>query len=95
MRREGDAGGDQGRDPEFERSGPSPKWIVLAIVVLALLVFAIQNGERVDVDFLVFDAQIRVVVVIVVSAALGFVIGWLLSRPSRAERKAMRRGMND
>ena len=89
---------DQGgaRAPEtVPRSGIRPRWIVAGIVAVALLIFAIQNSERVDVDFLVFDAQVRVVAVIVVSAALGFVVGWLLGRPSRAQRKAMERGLKD
>ena len=90
----GDAGGGGGRTPEpVPRSGLRPRWIVAGIAAVALLIFAIQNSERVDVDFLVFDAQVRVVSVIVVSAALGFVVGWFLARPSRAERKAMHHGM--
>ena len=97
MRREDDLGdGEQGRSPDdVGRRGPSPKWIGIAIGAVALLIFAIQNGERTDVDFFVFDAQVRVVVVILVSALLGFAIGWLIGRPGHAERKAMRRGMDD
>jgi len=89
---------DQGgaRAPEtVPRSGIRPRWIVAGVAAVLLLIFAIQNSERVDVDFLVFDAQVRVVTVIVVAGALGFVVGWLLARPSRAERKAMHRGVND
>ncbi len=100
MRREDDfdpGGGDRERagPGPVPRSGMSPKWIVAAILAIVLAIFAVQNGERVDVDFLVFDSQVRVVVVIVVSAILGFLVGWFVGRPGRAERKAMRRGMND
>jgi len=62
---------------------------------VVLLVFALQNSERVDVDFLVFDTQARVVVVILVSALIGFVVGWLIGRPSRIQRRAMRKGQQD
>jgi uncharacterized integral membrane protein len=103
MRREDEF--DPGSRPEREsphpgpetvpRSGIRPRWIVAGVAAVLLLIFAIQNSERVDVDFLVFDAQVRVVAVIVVSAALGFVVGWLLGRPSRAQRKAMERGLKD
>jgi uncharacterized integral membrane protein len=62
---------------------------------VVLLIFALQNSERIDVDFLVFDTQARVVVVILVSAAIGFVVGWLVGRPSRAQRRAMREGPKD
>lgn len=87
--------GGTGRTPEaVPRSGIRPRWIVAGIAAVALLIFAIQNSERVDVDFLFFDAQVRVVAVIVFSAALGFVVGWFLAHPSRAQRKAMQRGMD-
>ena len=89
-----DAGG--GHVPEkVPSSGIRPRWILAGIAAVVLLIFAIQNSERVDVDFLFFDSQVRVVTVIVISAVLGFVVGWLLARPSRAERKAMHRGMED
>ena len=89
-----DQGG--GRAPEtVPRSGIRPRWIVAGIVAVALLIFAIQNSERVDVDFLFFDSQVRVVTVIVIAAALGFVVGWLVARPSRTERRAMHRGTDD
>ncbi len=61
------------------------------VVALLLLLFALQNSERVDVDLIVFDAQVRVVVLILVSALLGFAVGWLLARPSRAERRQRRK----
>jgi uncharacterized integral membrane protein len=76
------------RDPQrVRRSGMDPRWIGAGIVALVLVIFATQNSERVDVDFLFFDAQVRVVTVIVVSALLGFVIGWFVGRPNRRERK--------
>ena len=100
MRREDEfdpgSGDHEGRaSGQLPRSGMSPKWIGAGIGAILLLIFAVQNGERVDVDFLFFDSQVRVVVVIAISAALGFVIGWFIGRPARAERRAMRRGMND
>jgi uncharacterized integral membrane protein len=73
------------------RSGIPPRWIVAGVVAILVLVFAIQNADRVDVDLLVFDAQVRVIVVILVSAALGFLVGWFVGRPGRGERGAMRK----
>ena len=99
MRRRDDfdpGGGDDRDRPEaLPRGGVQTKWIVAAVGAIVLLVFALQNSERVDVDFLVFDAQVRVVVVILVSAAHGVIVGWLVGRPSRGERKVMRRGLDD
>jgi uncharacterized integral membrane protein len=87
MRRPDDSD-DLGKDPqELPRAGIRPRWIVAGIAAIALLVFALQNSERVDVDFLILDAQVRVIVVILISAALGFVVGWFVGRPSRADRK--------
>jgi len=87
MRRSDDSD-DLGKEPgELPRAGIRPRWIVAGIVAIVLLIFALQNSDRVDVDFLVFDAQVRVIVVILISAALGFIVGWFVGRPSRAERK--------
>jgi len=84
MRRHEDFDPSEEGDPtRVPRSGVEPKWIVAGIVGILLVIFALQNAERVDVDFLVFDAKVRVVTVIVVSALLGFVAGWLVGRPSR------------
>ncbi|MGE5460012.1 MAG: lipopolysaccharide assembly protein LapA domain-containing protein [Solirubrobacterales bacterium] len=76
-------------------SGVSAKRIVAGIVILVLVVFAIANFQRVEVNFLLFTTRARVVTVIVVAALLGFVAGWFVGRPSRAERKAMERGLKD
>ena len=94
---------DPGKDDEGrERAEPRPAsrgrigtpWILGGIGLVLLAIFAIQNSDRVDVDFLFFDAQVRVVVVILVAAVLGFVVGWAVGRPNRAERQAMRRGLD-
>lgn len=104
MRRHEDMGND--RDEGFEGRGPdgpqqvppggvSPRWIGAGTGAVLLLVLAIQNSERVDVDFLFFDAQVRVFTIVLVAAVLGFAVGWFIGRPSRSERKFMRRGMED
>ena len=102
MRREDDF--DPGKDEgSGERIGPalvpsrgvSPKWIGAGIAGLLLAIFAIANSKRVQVNFLFFTTQARLVTVILVAAVLGFIVGWFIGRPSRAERRAMQRGMND
>jgi uncharacterized integral membrane protein len=95
MRREGDPGMNEGTGgPPVARSGPSGKWIAIVAAAVLLVIFALQNSERVDVDFFVFDTKARVVTVIVVAAILGFVIGFLVGRPSKAERRAMKKGLD-
>ena len=94
---------DHGHEPPRQDSGPrpeprrgvSPKWIAAGIAALVLLIFAVANFERVEVNFLLFSTKARVVTVIIVSGLLGFLAGWFVGRPSRADRKAMRRALED
>lgn len=57
---------------------------VVAIVGL-IVWFALTNRQRVRVDFLVTTRDIRLIVVIVLSAVFGLAVGWLLGR-RRARR---------
>jgi hypothetical protein len=49
----------------------------------------------VGVSFLLFETRARVVTVIVVAAALGFVIGYFTGRPTRLQRKWLRKREED
>lgn len=99
MRNEGEFDpGRKERPPGGEpvrRAGASAKLVLAVLVALLLVIFATANFKPVEVNFLLFSTRARVVTVIVVSALLGFVVGWLAGRPGRAEREAMRRGMRD
>ena len=98
MRKESDDF-EQGRDPgggrsaplEPARSGITPRHVVIGIVAIVLIAFAIANFDPVNVSFLLFDSEARLVTVIVFSAALGFVLGYFVGRPSREERRVLRR----
>ena len=91
-----DEGGRERIGPEPVPSGGiAPKWVAAAVAILVLAIFAIVNFERVEVNFLVFSTEARLVTVIAVSGLLGFLAGWFVGHPGRAERKAMRRGLND
>jgi len=72
------------------RSGISVAQVLAAIAVILLVIFAIANFEPVTVNFLLFSTEARVVTVIVLSAILGFVIGYYVGRPRRAYRKLLR-----
>jgi len=72
------------------RSGISVAQVLAAIAVILLVIFAIANSRRVDVNFLFFTSRARVVTVIVLSAILGFVIGYYVGRPGRADRRLLR-----
>ena len=97
MRKEGDdygpprdPGGGRGQPTETSSSGITAKHVIIAILAIVLLVFAIANFKQVRVNFLVFDTDARLVTVIVVAAALGFVIGFFVGRPNRVQRKRLK-----
>lgn len=77
-------------DEVGRRRGISVAQVLAIIAVILLVIFAIANSRRVDVNFLFFTARARVVTVIVLSAILGFVIGYYVGRPGRADRKLLR-----
>jgi uncharacterized integral membrane protein len=89
---EGSNGRDErpGPDEGRRRRGVSVAQVVAVIAVILLTIFAIANSRRVDVNFLFFSARARVVTVIVLSAILGFAIGYYVGRPGRADRKLLR-----
>lgn len=102
MRRGDDLGPDEGErnfegrePPAPPRSGISPRQVLIAILAVLLIAFAIANFERVEVNFLLFQTRARVITVVAVAAALGFVIGYFIGRPSREDRKRLRRRDED
>lgn len=97
MRREGDdygpprdPGGGRSQPAEVPSSGISAKQVIIAILAVVLIAFAIANFRQVRVNFLLFDTDARLVTVIVVAAALGFVIGYFVGRPNRVERRYLK-----
>jgi uncharacterized integral membrane protein len=70
------------------REGPSRKLIVAAIAAVVLLVFVLQNTERANIDFLIWNGAFPLWGMILIAAALGFIGGAALSRGRRARRAA-------
>lgn len=68
-----------------DRSGRrvSTKQVLVIVLVLLVLVLAIANSGRVPLDYVVGTVEVRLFVVIVVSALVGWLIGWFMGR-SRA-----------
>jgi uncharacterized integral membrane protein len=85
-----DPGGGRSEPIEDPRSGISAKQVVIAILAIVLIAFAIANFRQVRVNFLLFDTDARLVTVIVVTAALGFAIGYFVGRPSRLQRRRLK-----
>jgi uncharacterized integral membrane protein len=72
---------------EYRREGLGGKAITLIVAGLLLLIFVLQNLDDANIDFLFWDWDVAIAVAIVLSAALGFVIGWLFAWMRRRERK--------
>lgn len=82
------------------REGPSTKLIVLAAVAILLVVFVLQNTDRAQIDFLLWNGDFPLWTMIVLAAVLGLVGGWVIGRIGGAERRARdaerrRRGDDD
>ncbi len=69
-----------------ERRGVNVKLILAGVAVAAFVVFALQNAENVSVTFLVWDFQMRKIVLMVLSAAAG-ILAWELGKYLRRRRQ--------
>ena len=75
---------------EDQAKGQRPPWVQLAaigIVGLYALLFIILNTHRAKVSFVFATARISVIWVILLSLAVGLVLGVLLSRLNRRRKR--------
>jgi uncharacterized integral membrane protein len=56
----------------------SPEVVVAALLAVVLLIFVVQNDERIDVSWVVFTRRAPLWMVILISALLGYLIGQLI-----------------
>ena len=80
---------DQPRKPPPSREQQT-RLIMAGVLALLVLVFAIQNTTEVRVSFLFFHWDARVIYVIILSAGLGALAGWLFQRHRRRDRREER-----
>ena len=59
---------------------------LLAIAALLLLIFFIQNAQKVTVDFLFVETETPLIVALLVAGALGGLIGWAWPHVRRSRR---------
>jgi uncharacterized integral membrane protein len=78
--------------PKSPPSRDNQTRLVVSLVVAALiLIFAVQNGHSVNVEFLFLDIETRMIWVIILSAIAGAIAGWLVQRSRRKRRRQRER----
>lgn len=94
MRREGDQppgpvdpesqhNRDQLHEMQRARQRRVAKLLVALFISVVLIVFIIQNSERVKVHYVFFTAYNRVIWVMLACAILGGVVGYLIGKPGK------------
>lgn len=69
-------------EPSWKRRR-APQLIALAIVLVLLVVFVVQNDEPVEVRMTAWDVELRLAWALMIAAAFGVVLGWLLPKIRR------------
>lgn len=64
------------------------KLILGAVLLLAVLVFSVQNADAVDVKLLAWTSPTSLALVIFVSLTAGLIGGWALTSALREHRKS-------
>ncbi len=70
-----------------ERREGAGRYLVAAAIVLVVVLFALFNRERVEVDWILFERDSRLIYVIIVSALLGALADRLLQRRRRRAKE--------
>jgi uncharacterized integral membrane protein len=66
-----------------DRSG-AVRWIIAALIVVAIVAVALDNRDEISVGYVFGDASAPVWFILVVAGVAGIVIGWLIEhRPRR------------
>ena len=73
-------------DQPIPRGSSTIRWIVLAVVAVLILFFVLQNRDEANVDFLFWDADLRLWVALLFATALGFVAGIIVGRITKRRR---------
>lgn len=60
--------------------------VVAAVIVILVVWFAVANSQRVEVDYLLFSRDSRLVYVIIGAAVLGAIADRLVQRRRRRDR---------
>lgn len=83
----GQAPGDRHKGEVARDRKARARIVAAAVLAVLLTLFAVLNGQTVRVHFIFTTARVPMIVVIVVCAVIGVVVGWLIAR-RRAARGA-------
>ena len=80
---------DRQRNTPLKAKSNDRGWRTYAAIAVGLvvLVFIFQNAQKVEVDFVFANTSTPLFFVIVISIALGWLIGWLLPHVRRDRRR--------
>jgi uncharacterized integral membrane protein len=65
-----------------DRSGIA-RWVIAALIVIAIVAVALDNREEISVGYVFGDASAPVWVILVAAGIAGIVIGWLVKHRPR------------
>jgi uncharacterized integral membrane protein len=68
---------------------------VLGIAIVVLLIFFVQNAQKVEVDFLFTETHTPLIFALLIAGALGALIGWVLPHVRRSRRLERERDQRD
>jgi uncharacterized integral membrane protein len=83
----------KGIDPETRETFQPRLWLIvagLAAIVAYLVAFVAQNNKSVKVHFVFYTGQTSVIWLVLLSLAIGVVVGLLLSQLERRRRRHQR-----
>jgi len=69
------------------RQAPPIRLIVGGLIAVLVVWFALVNSQRVEIDFILFERESRLIYIILGSAILGAIAGVLMRRHRQRERR--------
>lgn len=69
-----------------EKGGTSWKLWAAGVAALILVIFVVQNSQKVVIDFLFVETETPLIFGLLIAGLLGFAIGWLLPIVRRGRR---------
>lgn len=74
-------------DAATRREGRGWRVYVLGIAVFLLLVFFLENSQKVTVQFLFVETETPLIIALLIAGALGALIGWAWPHVRRGRRQ--------